>query len=302
MYDAIIIGGGPAGLTAGIYMGRADKNVLIIDNGETMLRKSYQVANYPGFPGGIKGETLIRKFEEQAREFGTKIKREQALTVEKRKDYFLVETNKKKYQGKGLLIATGVDYKNPQIENVKKFIGKGVAFCVACDGAFFEDKKVIVIGAKNYAAKEALELLNYTEKITIYTNGKKPKMDKKFIQLLKQENIPIKTQRVRKISGKNSIDGTILEDGEKIECDGVFIALGDLNATALARKLGLYTEEEFIKVDKYGKTNLERVYAAGDCTGVNLQIAIAVGEGANAALNLLAELTERPKGQMKDYS
>lgn len=301
MYDAIIAGGGPAGLTASMYIGRANKEVLVIDKGRSLLEKSQKIENYPGFPEGIGGSELISRFETQAKKFGIKITREEVLSVEQKEDYFSVETDESQYKGRGIIIATGVSYKKPKIKNIDEFTGRGVSYCATCDGPFFKNKKVFVIGSKNFAAKEALELLDHTTNITIYTNGKALEMDEKFISQLREKEIPLKKEKIKKITGGQSVDALILQNGEKIKCDGVFVALGDLGATDIARQLGILTEDNFITVDEYNKTNLDKVFAAGDCTGGNLQLSIAVGEGANAALNLLADLSGRSRGQMKDY-
>lgn len=301
MYDIIIIGGGPAGLTAAIYGARAEKQVKVIDKGGSQIKKTQKIENYPGFPDGIGGEELLRRFENQAQKFGAEITREEVLMVEMKGDQFLVETDQRKYKGRGLIIATGVSYKKPNIENVEEFTGRGVSYCAPCDGPFFKGEKVFVIGAKNHAAKEALELLDYTDNITIYTNGKPLQMDEKFLTSLERKGIDIKKAKIQKISGNQSVDSIILENGKEIDINGVFVALGDLGATGIAKQLGIMTDDSFIEVDQYGQTNLENVYAAGDCTGGNLQLSVAVGEGCSAALNLLTDISGRPKGQMRDY-
>lgn len=293
MYEIMIIGGGPAGLTAAIYAGKANKRTLLLGKKNPKLEKIHKIENYPGFPEGIKGEELIKRFEKQVKMFGVKIIREEVLSTkrvgEEEKSYFMLETSSgEKYKGKSLIIATGISYKKPRIANVEKFTGRGVSYCVVCDGYFFKDKRVIVVGSKNFAAKEALQLLNYTKEITIYTNGKEPEIGEKFMDLLRKKKIEIKKDRIMKISGERSVNSIILENGQKIKCDGIFVAVGDLGTTDIARQLGIETENNFIKVDKHQKTNVEKVYAAGDCTGGNLQISTAVGEGADAALNLIA--------------
>lgn len=288
-YDVIVIGGGPAGLSAAIYTSRANYKTLLIDKGGCLNYKIGMVHNYLGFPEGINGKDLIQLGCKHIKLLGSETINEEVLNVKINDDLYIVETDKSSYTAKGLIIAMGVSYKKVNIANLEKFEGKGISYCVTCDGFFFRGKKVLVIGSKNYAAMEALELIDYTSDITIYTNGLNPEIDDQFLEKLKAKNIELKTKRIISFTGERMLEGIILEDGSTVKCDGVFIAVGSSGASDIALKLGIILEDGYIKVDHRQRTNLPRVYAAGDCTGGVRQIATAVGQGATAAVNLIAE-------------
>ncbi|WEU39981.1 MAG: NAD(P)/FAD-dependent oxidoreductase [Candidatus Odinarchaeum yellowstonii] len=289
-YDVIVIGGGPAGLSAAIYTSRANYKTLLIDKGGCLNYKIGRVHNYLGFPEGIDGKDLIQLGCKHIRLLGSETVNEEVLNVKVQDDLYIIQTNRSSYAAKGLIIAMGVSYKKVSIANLEKFEGRGISYCVTCDGFFFRGKKVLVIGSENYAAMEALELTDYTSNVTIYTNGLKPEIDDQFLEKLKAKNIEVKTQRIISFTGDKKLEGIMLEDGSKVNCDGVFIAVGSSSAADIALKLGVLLENGYIKVDNRQRTNLPRVYAAGDCTGGVRQIATAVGQGATAAVNLIAEL------------
>ena len=289
IYDVIVIGGGPAGLSAAIYSSRANYKTLLIDKGGCLNYKIGRVNNYLGFPEGIDGNELVKLGCKHIRLLGSETVNEEALKVKMENDLYVIETNKSSYAAKGLIIAMGVSYKKLEIANLEKFEGKGISYCVTCDGFFFRNKTVSVIGSKNYAAKEALELTDYTDNVTIYTNGLKIEMDADFIEKLKSKNIAVKTPRIISFIGDKKLEGLRLENGDEVKCDGVFIAVGSSSSTDLAMQLGIILENGYIKVDNRQRTNLPRVYAAGDCTGGVRQIATAVGQGATAAINLISE-------------
>ncbi|MHA1409090.1 MAG: NAD(P)/FAD-dependent oxidoreductase [Candidatus Odinarchaeia archaeon] len=291
-YNIIIIGGGPAGLSAAIYSARANQKTLVIDRTGCLNYKIGFIENYLGFPDGIEGKDLIQLGCKHIRKLGSDVKFEEALVVKMTPEgKYIVETDKGEYEGEGLIIATGVTYKKVKIENIEKFEGRGVSYCVVCDGFFFRGKKVAVLGSKNYAAREALELLNYSDNIKIFTNGDEIKIDDRFLEKIKENNIDIETSKIQRLVGNDILEGVQLENGETIPLDGLFIAVGSSGTVDLAKKLGIIVEGNYIKVDDKQKTNLPKVYAAGDCTGGNRQIATAVGEGADAALNLISELS-----------
>jgi thioredoxin reductase (NADPH) len=291
IYDIIVIGGGPAGLSAAIYSSRANQKTLVLDNEGCLNYKIGWIGNYLGFPNGIDGNELIKLGCQQVRALGSTVKIEEALAIKINSNgNYMVETNKDTYQAKGIIIATGVTHKKVNIENLEKFEGKGISYCVICDGFFFKNKKVAIVGSKNYAAREAIELTNYSNDIILFTNGEKIEIDSNFIKNLEENEIEIVNDKIARLVGDKVLTGIELEKGKIIKIDGLFIAIGSSGTVDLARKIGIIIENNYIKVDDKEKTNLPRIYAAGDCTGGNRQIATAVGEGANAALNLISEL------------
>jgi thioredoxin reductase (NADPH) len=291
-YDIIVIGGGPAGLSAGLYAARANKRTLILDKpGEGALKKVKLMENYLGFPEGISGEELLELGRRQVKKFGAELLEDEAVAIKPRKDgRYMVETPEKEYVCQGLIIATGVKHARPKVKNLRDYEGRGVSYCVTCDGFFFRDAEVGVLGSMDYAAKEAIELLNYTKKITLFTNGEKLRATESLRRQLEENRIEVVENRIAEALGKQALEGLKLETGEVRKLRGLFIAVGTMGAGDFARYLGLNSRGATIVVDQNQSTGVPRVYAAGDCTGGNRQVAIAVGEGANAAINLISEL------------
>ncbi len=296
-YDVIIIGGGPAGLSAGIYTARANKRTLILDKpGGSTLLKVEEIENYFGFPDGITGKELLELGRKQAEKFGAVIVEEEAVAIKPGDEAYVVETPASEYEGRGIIIATGVKRERANIKGLKEFEGRGVSYCVTCDGFFFRGARVGVLGSGDYAAKEALELLSYTKDVCIFTNGEKLTASQKLQQELEANGISVVEDRVEELLGGDTLEGVKLEDGSVREVKGLFVAVGTSGAVDFARSLGIMTEGSAIVVDSRQSTGVPRVYAAGDCTGGNRQVAVAVGEGANAALNLLGELRKAKSG------
>lgn len=291
-YDIIIIGGGPAGLSAGLYAARANKRTLILDKpGEGALKKVEVLDNYLGFPDGITGKELLELGRRQVERFGAKIVEEEAVGIKPHPDGgYIVETPEKEFSCQGIIIATGVKRERPGVRNLKKFEGRGVSYCVTCDGFFFRDAPVGVLGNRDYAVREALELLNYTSKITLFTNGKQLRAREALRKKLEESGIEVVTQEIEELTGEETLSGVKLKGGEVRKLKGLFVAVGTSGATDFARTLGIAVEGSAIVVDRNQSTGVPRVYAAGDCTGGNRQVAVAVGEGANAAINLISEL------------
>lgn len=291
-YDIIIIGGGPAGLSAGLYTSRANKRTLILDKpGEGALKKVKVMENYLGFPEGINGEELLELGRRQVKKFGAEILEEEAVAIKPgNQNKYIVETPDKEFICSGVIIATGVKHARPKVKNIKNFEGRGVSYCVTCDGFFFRDAPVGVLGSKDYAAKEAIELLNYTKKVTLFTNGEKLDAKESLQKQLAENSIEIVEEKIEEALGEQALDGLRLENGEVMSIKGLFVAVGTMGAGDFARYLGLNSQGATIVVDENQGTGVPKIYAAGDCTGGNRQVAIAVGEGANAAINLISEL------------
>lgn len=291
MNDVIVVGAGPAGLSAGIYCARARKKTLIIDKGDCYACKIDAITNLLGFPQGISGKELIRRGREQAEKFGCRLCEQEAVKIqEKDEGTFTVETDKETHEARAMILASGASRKKANIEGMTNFEGNGVAFCVQCDGYFFRDKEVAVIGSQNLAAREAMDLSDYTSHITLFTNGEKLDMKEEFVTWLQKNKIPIRKERIVAAVGDKELQGLRLENGETFACQGAFLAIGSSDAPDLARQIGIITEGNFIQVDKDQRTNVPRIYAAGDCTGGIRQISVAMGEGAIAATNLLLDL------------
>jgi len=286
MYDVIIIGKGPAGISAALYTHRGKLKTLIIGKDSSLL-KAAEVHNYYGFPGGISGEELLRRGESQAKQLGIEILDDTILSIGFEECTFKVITKDKELCSKTLLIATGQILTKLKIENIEKFEGKGIHYCVICDGFFYTNKKVGILGYTDYAVHEALELLNFSKNLTIYTDGNSLNISAVSSDKLKLNNIQINNKKIIKFEGEDNLEGLVFEDGLKENIEGIFIAYGQASSIDFARKLGILIDKESIVVDKDQKTNIEGLFSAGDCTGGLKQISIAVGQGAIAGQKIV---------------
>jgi len=287
MYDVIIIGGGPAGLTAAIYCARAKLKVLVIDKGESNLKKAHIIENYFGIES-IEGKKLLEIGFFQAKKFGAEIKNEEALEIIPYSDSYIVETNKGKYQGKYIILAVGTKREKPNIKNIELFEGKGISYCAICDAFFFKNKKVAVIGHKDYAIKEALELKKHASKVYILTNANMLELSLEMKKHI--DDFEVIDKKIISFFGKDKLEGIQFEDNDKLYLDGVFIAIDPTSPLTLAKKLGLRVEEGVIITDKNQFTGIPRIYACGDCANKEKQIGVAVGEGIKAALAIIREI------------
>ena len=294
-YDSVIIGAGSAGLTASIYLGRARLSCLVIGDYKLgNLYKAHIVGNYPGFSKDVSGKFIIEETVKQGERFGAEFLQEEVINIEKHDDYFIIKTDtKKEFKTKALVLCPGKAYKMSNIKNEKELTGKGVSYCVVCDGLFYKDNKLAVIGSKNLAAGEALELLRYTKDITIFTNNREPEFSEVLMKDINKSNIKIRKDKIVEFKGKDKLDCVFFENGDIDKFDGVFIALGTTSAISFANKLGLELDGTNIVVDKEAKTSVKGVWAAGDCTGSNAQAVVSAGEGCNAAISIIKYLKGR---------
>ena len=282
-YDVIIIGAGPAGISAGLYTKRANKKTLIIYNNESSLEKATKIENYYGFENGISGEELYKKGIEQAKNLGINVKKEEVIKIDKIKDIFEVKTVNENYTAKNVVLATGNKKNKPDIKNIEKFDGKGVSYCAICDGFFYRGKDVVVIGNGNYAIAETNDLINIVNHVTILTNGKK-------IPEFRAENVDIENRKAVAIEGNDNVEAVELDDGTKIKTDGIFVAQGVAGSTDFARKIGALVKNEKIVVNEKMQTTVEGLYACGDCIGGTLQVAKAVNDGMIAGIDIIKNM------------
>lgn len=273
MYDVIIIGAGPAGISAGIYAKRANLNVLILYHGISNLEKATMIENYYGFENGISGEDLYNAGINQAKNLGIEVKNEEVLNIEKINEKFEITTTENKYEGSTCVLATGNKKLKPNIKGVDEFDGKGISYCAICDGFFYRKKNVVVIGNGKYAVSEAEDLKNIVNSITILTNG---------LELLTETTFEVNNKKIKEIKGDTRVRQIEFEDETNLEIDGIFVALGEAGGSDFAKKLGVLTQNDNIIVDKNMKTNIDGLYSCGNSTGGLLQVAKAVHEGAEA--------------------
>lgn len=281
-FQCVIIGGGPAGLSAAIYTSRAGVGTLVA-GGEPKIAGDYDIDNYFGFVETISGRDLMERGRRQAERFGAILRREKVLGVHHGdQGGFVVKTDKHEYEACSVILATGVSRSKPKIAGLAAYEGKGVSYCVSCDGYFYRGRPVVVAGEGVFAANQALELLNYTPDVRIVTLGKTPDIPAEFAARLKDAGIEVAQQSITALSGEPALSALTLNDGSVIQADGLFLALGEASSTDFAYTLGVARSGHFLAVDREMRTSVEGVFAAGDCTGGFLQIAVAVGEGAQA--------------------
>ncbi len=281
MLDAIIIGAGPAGISASLYLKRGNKDVLVLYHGESQLEKAHKIDNFYGFPNGISGKDLYNNGINQARNLGIDVIDSEVIDIKIDNNIFTVKTIDKDYQARSIVIATGNKKIKPNIQNLDKYEGLGVSYCAICDGFFYRKKKVCVIGNDNYALAEANDLKNVTDDITILTNG---------LELKKETDFKVDTRKIKSLGGNEVLEYVEFEDGTRLETRGVFIALGVAGGVDFAKKLGILVNGENIKTDENMKTNIDGIYATGNISGGLLQINKACYEGAKAAIDIIKYL------------
>ena len=276
MIDLIIIGAGPAGISASLYAKRANNNVLILYNGESNLEKAEKIDNYYGFENGISGQELYNIGIKQAEKIGVKVKKEEVLHIEQITNGFEITTTENSYQSKALIIATGNKKIRPNIKGIQEFEGKGISYCAICDGFFYRNKNVVVIGNGKFAVNEANILKNIAKSVTILTNGEQMNTD---------SNFQINTMKIKQISGGLRVEEIVFEDNSILEIDGVFVALGEAGGADFAKKIGILTNNDNIVVNEKMETNVKGIFACGNTNGGLLQVSKAVYEGAVAGLS-----------------
>ena len=284
MVDVVIIGAGPAGISAALYAKRANKNVLVIYNGKSNLEKVEKIDNYYGFENGITGKELYEAGIRQAKNLGVEVKEEEVLNLELTLDGFAVKTVDNVYEAKTCIIATGNKKLRPNIDGILEFEGKGVSYCAICDGFFYRKKNVVVIGNGKFAVSEAKDLENVVGNVKILTNGENMATDTYF---------EVVNKKISKIVGDEKVKFIEFTDGTTLEIDGVFVALGEAGGSDFAKKLGVVLDKDNIKVDENMATNINGLYSCGNTNGGLLQVCKAVHEGAVAGLSAVKYLNER---------
>lgn len=273
MYNTIIIGAGPAGISAGIYLIRAGIDVLIIENNTSSLLKAGKIENYFGFTNPISGLELLNSGKKQFEKLGGTIVSDEIITITF--DDNLQIVGKQLYECKKLIIATGASRLLPNINGLKE--GPHISFCAVCDGFFYRDKKVAVLGSGLYAMAEAKQLLNVTDKVTLLTNQ----------QSIENSQFIINDDLIEHIENDNK-QIIIYFTNKKVESyDGLFIAEGVAGSCALAKKIGILLKDNKIVVNENKQTNVPNIYAVGDCIDGPKQIAKAIADGMVAALDII---------------
>ena len=277
MKNVIIIGSGPAGITAGVYLNRAKIENIIITNNQGSLKKADLIENYYGFQNPITGEKLIENGVNQYLNLGGTIINDEivGLTYE---DKLVVKGLKENYKADIVVIATGVSRLLPSIKGLSDDLG--ISYCAICDAFFYRDKDVVVLGNGSYAITEAKVLEKTAKTVTILTNNR---------EITSDTNINVNKDKIREITKIDGVFNIAFENGQVLQTQGIFVAEGIAGATALAKKIGAKIDNNKIVVNDVMKTNIPNLYAIGDCIGGILQISKAIYDGTVCALNIIKE-------------
>lgn len=275
--SVVIIGGGPAGVSAALYTARAGIDTTIIENGALALEKAEKIENYYGFSDGISGKELYESGISQAKNVGAQIINAEVVGLSF-EDKFRVTTTSGEFFADSIIIATGASRNKPEIENLEKFEGSGISYCAVCDGFFFRGKDVAVLGSGEYALHEASVLVPFASSVTLLTNGN---------DAAAPVGINVNTLKIKAATGGAVLEKIVFEDGSTLDVSGLFIALGTAGGTDIAKKIGAVTNGNYVAVDENMATNILGIFAAGDCTGGVLQIAKAVYQGMQAGFSVI---------------
>ena len=279
MKQLVIIGQGPAGISAALYAVRGGADVTVVANGAGALARAGLIQNYYGFENGISGRELIEAGVRQAEKLGVRMVRGELFGIEYGEEGFAVKTSAGTLDAGAAVIACGTQRNTPPIAGIDAFDGRGVSYCAVCDAFFFRGKKVGVVGSGAYAASEYEVLKGVIRDVTVLTNGEAP-----------QFSLPCDTRKIARLEGGDALERVVFADGSAEAFDGLFIACGTAGAFELSRKLGLETANGKIVTDERRATNVPGIFAAGDCTAGMQQIAKAVCDGMIAGTEALKYL------------
>lgn len=284
MYDVIIIGSGPAGVSAAVYAKRGGANVLVISKDTGTLGKAKKIENYYGFKN-ISGKELYENGLKQLENLNIEFVKDEVVQLNYT-NQFEVTTVNNIFQAKYVVLATGVSRNVPNIKGIKEFEGKGVSYCAICDAFFYRNKDVAVLGSGNYAIHEAEILKPVVKSVTLLTDSEK---------LVENRDIDLNVneKKVREVRGVEKVDEIVFEDDTAQNINGIFVAIGTASTNDLARKIGARVENNKIIVNDNLETTVPNLYACGDCTGGILQISKATYEGTKVGLEIVNKLKNK---------
>lgn len=295
--DILIIGSGPAGLSAAIYGIRGNATVLVAEKeylGTGQIAESGQVDNYLGMVG-MSGYDLGETFRKDAEKMGTEFYEGEVVCIKKQEDVFVVTfDNEEQIVAKTVIYAAGAVHRRLGLKEEKDWDGKGISYCAICDGAFYKDKVVVVVGGGDTALDDATYLSDLCEKVYLVHRRDTFRGSQKVLaQLRQKENVEIVTNaQIAKIEGEKKVSKVILNNGRKLDVNGVFVAIGMIPQSKMVEEL-VELEDGYIKADETGKTTLSGFFVAGDVrTKVLRQVVTAVSDGANAAISAISYLAK----------
>ena len=278
MPHIIIIGGGPAGLSAAIYAVRAGMQTTVLYKDGGALGKTDKIENYFGFPEALSGAELLERGQKQAERLGAALIRAEVTGIEYAEHGFAVKTTGDDFSADAVILATGSPRAVPNIPGVREFEGRGVSYCAICDAFFYRGKAVGVLGQGEYALEEARVLLPVAGSVTLLTNGAP-------VPAALPEGLRVDARLLTAVEGGELVEQAVFAEGAPLPLDGVFIAYGTAGSGDFARKLGAQVDGARIRANADGSTAVPGLFAAGDCTGGLLQVAKAVADGAEAAMS-----------------
>jgi thioredoxin reductase (NADPH) len=293
-YDVIIVGGGPAGLTAGLYSTRAGLNTLLLEKSTIggQVSKTSLIENYPGFPEGIDGVTLIERMVEQAKKFGVEMAIEGAESLQIKDKEKIIKTKKQEYQTKAVIIATGSKFKELGVPGEIELLGKGVSYCAVCDGPLYRNRVVGVVGGGDSALSEAIYLSKLAQKVYLIHRRDQFRAARSIQdKVLATKNIEVMLNTIiKEIKGQQKIESITISDrntnkDNELKLDGLFIYVGAIPNTDFLKGMVNLDEEGYITTNENLETNIPGIFAAGDVRKKTLrQISTSVGDGALAAI------------------
>lgn len=282
MKNVVIIGSGPAGLSAALYILRAGFSVTVVGKDNGALEKAESIQNYFGLEKPITGNELVEIGKRQVLDLGGEIVQDEVVGITWDGDYTIYGV-KEKWQARAIILTTGASRHKNKIKNLEKLEGYGVSYCAVCDAFLYRGRQVAVLGNSEYALHEVNELLPIVGGVTLLTNGLEPEVEfPAEVEMIKE--------KISELEGEQFLEAIRFEDGSSLEVPCMFVALGTAKGSDLARKLGIQIEDNRIVVNEQMDTGLPGVFAAGDCIGGILQVSVAVGEGAKAALSCIRYL------------
>ncbi len=278
----VIIGSGPAGVSAALYVQRAGMQAVVISRGSGSLEKAEKIENYYGFAEPLTGAELEAAGIAGAKRLGVQFIEDEVVWLGMNDSFtgFVVKTAVAEYAADSVILAAGAARRAPKLPGIKELEGRGVSYCATCDAFLYRGKRAAVLGNGEYALHEAETLVPHAAKVLLFTDGQEP-------EFTVPEHIELHRERLAGIAGESRVNGLELENGTVIPTDGVFVAYGTAGSTELARKIGAAIQDGHLQVDAAMATNVPGLFAAGDCAGGLLQVAKAVYEGAAAGLSAI---------------
>jgi thioredoxin reductase (NADPH) len=285
LWDVVIVGGGLAGFSAAVYLGRSRRQALLFDAGDSMARWEPQVENYLGFPEAISGQSLLERGRVQAQQFGVQVLEERVQRVTREGETFVLAAGPAFYRSRRVLLATGLTHLLPEIAGAQACLGRSVFFCKDCDAYRVRGKRIAIYGRRNEAARYALAMLAFSPSVTIVTDGKAPAWDAPWQVSLSEYAMPIRVERIQELVHRNGrLTKLLFQGGASCDAEAMFTTRGDVFHTALGEELGAAEDAEGqLIVDEDMRTTVAGLYAAGCVTPSNCQMIIAAGQGATAA-------------------